>query len=45
MMLKCKALVYLGKHSLAKRAFENFRKEYKILYGEEFGKDFPAILE
>ncbi len=45
MMLKCKALVHLGKHSLAKGAFENFRKEYKVIYGEEFGKDFQAILE
>ncbi len=45
MMLKCKALVHLGKHSLAKGAFENFRKEYKIIYGEEFSKDFHAILE
>lgn len=45
MILKCKALVYLGKHSLAKSTFEHFNKEYKAIYGEEFGKDFHAILE
>jgi two-component SAPR family response regulator len=45
MMLKCKALAYLGKHSLAKTTFENFNKEYRAIYGEEFGKDFQAILE
>jgi len=45
MMLKCKALVYLGKHSLAKSVFENFKKEYKNIYDEEFIKDFQTILE
>ncbi|MXV17673.1 galactose oxidase [Hufsiella ginkgonis] len=45
MILKCKALVHLGKHSLAKTTFENFKKEYKAIYGEEFGRDFHAILE
>lgn len=45
MILKCKALSALGKHSLAKNAFENFSKEYRIIYGEEFKKDFHTILE
>lgn len=45
MRLKCRCLVHLGKHSLAKGAFENFRKEYKIIYGEDYGKDFHAFLE
>lgn len=45
MMLKCKALVYLGKHSLAKGVFENLKKEYKSIYGEGFSKDFHTILE
>lgn len=45
MMLKCKALVHLGKHSLAKKVFENFRKEYKNIYGEDFIKDFQTILD
>ncbi|MEX2565580.1 MAG: galactose oxidase, partial [Cyclobacteriaceae bacterium] len=44
MMLKCKALVHLGKHSLAKTVFENFKKEYKNIYDEDFIKDFQNIL-
>lgn len=45
MMLKCKALVHLGKHSLAKKVFENFKKEYKNIYNEAFIKDFHTILD
>lgn len=44
-ILKCKALSTLGKHSLAKHTFENFIKEYKTIYDEDFKKDFHAILE
>lgn len=45
MILKCKALSFLGKHSLAKNTFENFSKEYKVIYGEGFERDFHSILE
>jgi DNA-binding SARP family transcriptional activator len=45
MVMKCKALSGLGKHSLAKHAFEAFIKEYKVIYGEEFKKAFQVILE
>jgi DNA-binding SARP family transcriptional activator len=45
MIMKCKALHALGKHSLAKSTFESFTKEYKVLYDEIFKKDFHAILE
>ncbi|NOW99086.1 galactose oxidase [Mucilaginibacter sp. SG564] len=45
MILKCKALSFLGKHSLAKNTFENFSKEYKVIYGENFERDFHSILE
>ncbi|WP_158996106.1 galactose oxidase [Mucilaginibacter sp. L196] len=45
MVIKCKALSSLGKHSLAKNTFENFIKEYKVIYGEEFKKDFHSVLE
>jgi two-component SAPR family response regulator len=45
MIFKCKALVHLGKHSLAKNAFENFNKEYKAIYGEDFERGFQSILE
>lgn len=44
MVLKCKTLSYLGKHSLAKTTFENFNKEYRIIYGENFEKDFHAVI-
>jgi len=45
MIIKCKALSHIGKHSLAKNTFENFSKEYKVIYGEAFDRDFNAILE
>ncbi|AXY77934.1 galactose oxidase [Paraflavitalea soli] len=45
MAIKCKALVHQGKHSLAKKAFESFAKEYKAIYGEDFSHDFQSILE
>jgi DNA-binding SARP family transcriptional activator len=44
MILKCKALSTLGKHSLAKNTFECFVKEYKIIYDEDFKRDFHDIL-
>ncbi|MDF2192395.1 hypothetical protein [Paraflavitalea sp. CAU 1676] len=44
MTIQCKALVYQGKHSLAKKAFENFAREYKTLYGEDFKHDFHTII-
>lgn len=45
MTIKCKALSHIGKHSLAKNTFENFNKEYKVIYGEPFGRDFNSIIE
>ncbi len=44
MVIKCKALAHLGKHSLAKDTFEHFKREYKNIYGENFTKDFAEIL-
>jgi DNA-binding SARP family transcriptional activator len=44
MIMKCKALSFLGKHSLAKSTFQAFNKEYLALYGEEFKKDFHSIV-
>ncbi|MXV17229.1 galactose oxidase [Hufsiella ginkgonis] len=44
MILKCRALVHLGKHSLAKATFENFRQEYRAIYNEEFNYDFKSVL-
>jgi two-component SAPR family response regulator len=45
MILKCRSFVALGKHSLAKNAFENFVKAYKNMYDNSFDKDFHSILE
>lgn len=45
MIMKCNALSYLGKHSLAMQAFETFRKEYLHIYGEEFKKEFRQIIQ
>lgn len=45
MIIKCKALAHIGKHSLAKNTFESFNKEYKAIYGEAFERDFHSILE
>jgi DNA-binding SARP family transcriptional activator len=45
MILKCKALSHLGKHSLAKTTYENFNKEYKDIYGENFEKNFHSVVE
>jgi len=44
MIIKCKALAHLGKHSLAKTTYENFAREYNRIYGEDFQKDMPEVL-
>lgn len=45
MMIKCKALVLLGKHTLAHHTFEKFQKDYFSLYGENYERSFPGIME
>jgi DNA-binding SARP family transcriptional activator len=44
MVVKCKALVHLGKHSQSGNTYENFCKEYKLLYGADFTKSFNEVL-
>ena len=44
MKIKCKALVFLGKHSLARSTFENFVREYRKLYGEDYQPDFQQTI-
>lgn len=44
MIIKCKALAQMGNHSLATQTFENFRNEYRQIYGEDFGKDYKTVL-
>jgi len=38
--VKCSALVYLGKHSLAKSAFDIFCREYEAIYDQPFDRTF-----
>lgn len=45
MIIKCRALAKLGKHSLATQAFEIFCKRYQHLYGEAFRRDFKSIID
>jgi len=43
-ILKCKSLALLGRHTLAKSAFEKFTKEYNLIYGEDFSRSFRLIM-
>jgi two-component SAPR family response regulator len=45
MILKCRTLAKLGKHSLAKNAYTKFCNEYKTLYDEAYLKNFNEIIE
>lgn len=45
MELKCKALVFYGKHSLARDIYSRFIRDYKDLYGEPYSRDFNSIIE
>jgi two-component SAPR family response regulator len=45
MIIKCRSLVYLRKHSLAHRAFEKFKRDYKSLYGEDYAGTFQDVVE
>ncbi len=42
--VKCKSLGLLGRHSMAKAAFEKFTKEYQQMYGEEFRQTFHEVI-
>ncbi|RPD39904.1 hypothetical protein [Chitinophaga barathri] len=42
--IKCRSLVMLGRHSLARHAYERFVKEYRHIYGEEYPQSFNDIL-
>ncbi len=44
-ILKCKALSLMGKHTLAKNTFEKFVRDYKAIYGEEYEQSFSAIID
>lgn len=44
MSMKCRALVQLGKHSLAKTSYEKFAKDYKRLYSEDYSVSYKEVL-
>jgi two-component SAPR family response regulator len=42
--LKCKSLIALGRHTLAKQAFENFVVKYKEIYEEEYTISYHSLI-
>ena len=45
MIMKCKSLHHLGKHSLAKQTYESFSKKYEDLFSENYALSFSQVLE
>jgi len=41
---KCKSLIQLRRHTLANNSYQKFLKEYKDIYGTDFGKTFQDII-
>jgi two-component SAPR family response regulator len=44
MILKCRALTFLGKHSLALNTLTKFSKEFEILYDKKYDKTIDEVL-
>ena len=44
MILKCKALTLMGKHSLASHTFAKFSKDFKALYNQYYIRSFDEII-
>lgn len=42
--IKCKSLIALGRHSLARNCYEKFTKDYSQMYGEDFGETFNEVI-
>ncbi|MCW3106173.1 MAG: galactose oxidase [Segetibacter sp.] len=42
--LKCKSLITLGRHTLAKNTFTKFSVKYREIYGEDFGQTYNSII-
>jgi two-component SAPR family response regulator len=40
---KCKVLINLGRHTVAKEVYDQFVREYKILYNAQYEKSFTSI--
>ena len=41
---KCKSLIFLRRHTLANNTWLKFVKEYKDIYGTDFGKTFQEVI-
>jgi len=41
---KCKSLIWLKRHTLANNTYLKFTKDYKDIYGEDFGKSFHEVI-
>ncbi|HVV03734.1 MAG TPA: hypothetical protein VHC96_05890 [Puia sp.] len=44
LIYKCKSLIQLRRHTLANNTYQKFLKEYKDIYGADFGKTFQEII-
>jgi len=42
--LKCRSLIALGRHTLAKHAFEKFNVKYKEIYGEAYNGSYHSLI-
>lgn len=42
--LRCKSLVALGRHALAKNTFDKFKAKYKDIYGEDFKETYHDLV-
>ncbi|WP_462317209.1 hypothetical protein [Marinilabilia sp.] len=45
LILKCKALYYQGRHSLAKDSYDKFVRHYKELYAEDYNQSFNDLVK
>jgi DNA-binding SARP family transcriptional activator len=45
LVLKCKALTLMGRHTIAINVFNKFTRDYQILFGAEFDKQFADIIK
>lgn len=43
LIYKCRSLIFLGRHGLAKDAYTRFAKEYFDTYGQHFDKSFAQV--
>jgi two-component SAPR family response regulator len=42
--LKCKCLIALGSHTLAKNTFTKFATKYREIYGEDFSETYHSLI-